>query len=841
MILASEDIGNADPKAMQVALAAWDCFHRVGPAEGERALAQASVQAAVGALSDHEPTLMLPMRRLAATGTGDFATQLAGWLASEDERRGLRPLGERWGPWHLVGPFSGSGFGREGRLLGKAQRIEKTFAEHTAGSAGPDLTETYKGKGWSSTLHPMELERDGRDLDVEEVRLTEVLGRRLDDKARARNWAAGAVAYLYRRVELDEPRTYTVDVSGDGGVGVWLDGVLLGEAYEDAAMAHRSVELTLEPGVHHLWVKVVHEVGNWRFRMGGGEGIDQDLVDAAIDRAADYLVQRQHLDGSWTGHDNYGAGYTAMALYALAKSGYEADHPVIRRGLAYLDAHPTKKTYSLSAEVLARATADREADADWYQGAVDRLAAWQGTTGMWAYPSGHEDLSNTLFVALALRAAEKRGAVVAEETWRELIEGTFECWGRDKSSGNPPLGFSYLPRQDVTGSMTVAGLSCLLLAADALGGRGGRDLGRKDGKRIEEALERGLAWIDRNMVWDKNPGKNNWHYFWVYGLERLGALLDTPTLGGVLWYPAGAEYLIATQHEDGHWHGGHTEIDTVLGLLFLNRATAPTSGGETAGEWRLVLSDTPAEPGRPTVRARLAAVVGERLELWVEDLGGLAPTTVEAVEWVARPAAGGDELVLARVDAAEDKGLGRFATRIEEPPVQACQLVARVVHAGGTHESVPLDLPALYTEVELQGALDQRSNLLRGAKAGASSARGGSTPRDAIDGKQGTNWILEPSDRDPRWWAELASPVRAGRLVLIHRGPSPQHADLSRVTHVRVDLSGKRTLEVELDPDPMRATVVELERDIMISRLELEPLGFTGDAASGFSEVLLLP
>ena len=39
----------------------------------------------------------------------------------------------------------------------------------------------------------------------------------------------------------------------------------------------------------------------------------------------------------------------------------------------------------------------------------------------------------------------------------------------------------------------------------------------------------------------------------------------------------------------------------------------------------------------------------------------------------------------------------------------------------------------------------------------------------------------------------------------------------------------------------MRATVVELERDIMISRLELEPLGFTGDAASGFSEVLLLP
>ena len=38
LAIASEDVGNADPRAMQVAIAAWDCFTRVGPAEGERAL-----------------------------------------------------------------------------------------------------------------------------------------------------------------------------------------------------------------------------------------------------------------------------------------------------------------------------------------------------------------------------------------------------------------------------------------------------------------------------------------------------------------------------------------------------------------------------------------------------------------------------------------------------------------------------------------------------------------------------------------------------------------------------------------------------------------------------------
>jgi putative ATPase len=41
LAIASEDIGNADPRAMQVVISAWDCFKRVEPFEGERAIAQA--------------------------------------------------------------------------------------------------------------------------------------------------------------------------------------------------------------------------------------------------------------------------------------------------------------------------------------------------------------------------------------------------------------------------------------------------------------------------------------------------------------------------------------------------------------------------------------------------------------------------------------------------------------------------------------------------------------------------------------------------------------------------------------------------------------------------------
>ena len=43
LAIASEDIGNADPNAMRVAINAWDCYERVGAAEGERAIAQAIV------------------------------------------------------------------------------------------------------------------------------------------------------------------------------------------------------------------------------------------------------------------------------------------------------------------------------------------------------------------------------------------------------------------------------------------------------------------------------------------------------------------------------------------------------------------------------------------------------------------------------------------------------------------------------------------------------------------------------------------------------------------------------------------------------------------------------
>lgn len=50
--MASEDIGNADPRALQIALSAWDVQERLGSPEGELSIAQAVVYMAVAAKSN---------------------------------------------------------------------------------------------------------------------------------------------------------------------------------------------------------------------------------------------------------------------------------------------------------------------------------------------------------------------------------------------------------------------------------------------------------------------------------------------------------------------------------------------------------------------------------------------------------------------------------------------------------------------------------------------------------------------------------------------------------------------------------------------------------------------
>ena len=50
--MASEDIGNADPRALEISLNAWSCFERLGSPEGDLAIAHAVIYLACAAKSN---------------------------------------------------------------------------------------------------------------------------------------------------------------------------------------------------------------------------------------------------------------------------------------------------------------------------------------------------------------------------------------------------------------------------------------------------------------------------------------------------------------------------------------------------------------------------------------------------------------------------------------------------------------------------------------------------------------------------------------------------------------------------------------------------------------------
>ncbi|MBC8493585.1 MAG: replication-associated recombination protein A [Candidatus Thioglobus sp.] len=52
LAIASEDIGNADPRALEITLNAWNVYERVGDKEGNRAIAQAAIYCAVAPKSN---------------------------------------------------------------------------------------------------------------------------------------------------------------------------------------------------------------------------------------------------------------------------------------------------------------------------------------------------------------------------------------------------------------------------------------------------------------------------------------------------------------------------------------------------------------------------------------------------------------------------------------------------------------------------------------------------------------------------------------------------------------------------------------------------------------------
>lgn len=351
----------------------------------------------------------------------------------------------------------------------------------------------------------------------------------------------------------------------------------------------------------------------------------QRVADAIL-RGANWLLARQQEDGSWRSvFGGYPMGPTALATLALLKSGLPAGHPRIERAFAYLRRQELRKTYEVAVlllaldakydpasdpfageevdrygnRVVAEPCADRisKEDLAWMKQGVDFLVAKQ-TGGFWRYPEGGFDLSNTQYALLGLKAADRCGLKVPADVWRDALEFLLRHQERD---GDPvevranevrgayriewtekarARGFRYVegPRSPVTGSMTTAGAACLLICQSMLWSS--RRFTPEERQRTREGVRDALAWLQANFTVAMNPGTagpgESWHYYYLYGLERMGILGHLRHVGRHDWYAEGAELLLGEQFDDGSWQHGEV-VETAFALLFLKRSSFRTA------------------------------------------------------------------------------------------------------------------------------------------------------------------------------------------------------------------------------------------------------------------------
>jgi hypothetical protein len=302
-------------------------------------------------------------------------------------------------------------------------------------------------------------------------------------------------------------------------------------------------------------------------------------VERTIARALPWLASKQGKDGLWPGHETaHAGGLTALACYALVKSGVPATDPALVGGLRALSGIEFASTYSASVHLLLAAALHEARDRSRTLPApiaeasarrsFDFLLASQDR-GLWAYPSGAADMSNTQFALLGLRAGSQLGFPVPEKALERSATALFRL---QTDAG----GFTYAGSGagDVSrGGMTAATLAGIRVLEDL--GRGSLVVESALGKR-RDRVRAAETWMEARFDAARPPfgersWTSSWEYSYLWAIERWCGLTGRKAIGKKDWYQDGAERLLALQGPDGDF--GNSVDDTCFALLFLRRAT----------------------------------------------------------------------------------------------------------------------------------------------------------------------------------------------------------------------------------------------------------------------------
>lgn len=287
--------------------------------------------------------------------------------------------------------------------------------------------------------------------------------------------------------------------------------------------------------------------------------------------------------------DTYQVGLLAMLIEASGEGRFLPKLREAARVLVERQGPRGSWTYSCPVPSAPPRPAPREGTLEVFGGwPLDGTPVGPMVARSSAEPGGVDgDSSVSQYALLGLHAATRAGISIADEAWQAGLEAY-----RARQNGDG--GWGYHSRGSSSyGSMTAAGAASIAIAAHPLGDRAGDAAAR---------IDRGLAWLGEHFsVSEHPPAGRQWHYYYLYALERAAQLVGTEFIGDHEWYPRGARYLVDVQRGDGSWVGKGQEEDprlaTSFALLFLERATPRLRGAGQGGEGTLL---TAIDPGART-------------------------------------------------------------------------------------------------------------------------------------------------------------------------------------------------------------------------------------------------
>jgi len=605
-------------------------------------------------------------------------------------------------------------------------------------------------------------------------------------------------------------------------------------------------------------------------------------VEAAIARGVEYLLPRQYADGSWrmAGHEMYTGGTTAMACYALYKSGLPKEHAAIQLSLHFLESDEPVSIYDAALRVLLLTSIDPVGFSSRIQRAAKVLNYGPRQYFTYQADRGRDvtgDMSNHQYGLVGLEALDHYGFETDEEFWLRASEFLIRQADDDG-------GWGYYPNTDPNATMVLSGIASSACCLKVLQRHGWKP---KLQKRLQKVLDLALVRAEKDWFLDqpmKRAPLNRWFFYACYGVERAMAILQQKKLGALDWYALIADEIVAKQRKNGSWScgKGEPEMNTAFALLTLSRATASTGGvGEEQEIWqRQWTSAADGKVVQVTASGlpQCAVFLTGFDRAWFEEQtweGELSPRLAKVEWWL------NDELVSTVVRSEQQWRLDcsqpvphRFSQRLTLPANGEYQLRARLSWlppetwanpTAGTNrlerEIQPSDWEQLDSGVVVihaSGLLDEAVKSQMNHRARhvhpqrwtpkevqviASSAIGGESGASwALDRCHATAWRWKASDQERSWCAEWEKPVRANSIRIVAALPADQNPDgYAMPKRVKLKVNGRKAVFLDFSAEDWRSgCIFHFRKSEKMRKIELEVTSVhshRGNGVGGISEI----